>query len=148
MMMLKCLTFMKKKYREDDKGEAIRALHGVAKGMNDKDSVMEFVKVMLTESEQLVIGRRVLLAQMLLTGHSQSDIKDKLHISPNNLIRTRRWLEKQIPNYKELISSINDTQEKKQTSFGYMNPLSFKGLRRKKAGHFLLANISKDLIKN
>jgi len=145
--MLECLTSMNKKYRDADKEEAVRALHGVAKGMTDKDSVLEFVKVMLTESEQHVIGRRILLAQMLLTGHNHTEIKERLHISPNNFIRTRRWVEKQIPNYREVAKEVDKTQERKSGGFAYINPLTFTGMKRKSSKHFLLSNISDDLLK-
>lgn len=139
---------MNKKYRDHEKEAAIQALHGVAKGMTSEDGVLQFVNEMLTESEQLVIGRRVLIAQMLLTGHSQAEIKEKLHVSPNTFIRTRKWVEKQIPNYGEALKEAKraeESRQKKRGGFEYINPFSFTGMKKKYPMHFLLFNIADEL---
>ena len=137
-----------KKYREHEKDPAIEALRNMAKGMQEKDSVIKFIDELLTESEKLVLGRRVLIAQMLVTGHSQAEIREKLHVSPNTFIRTRKWLEKQIPNYGEALKEFEKNKpQKKARAFGYTNPLSFGGLKKKYSMHFLLFNIADGLFK-
>jgi uncharacterized protein YjcR len=102
----------------------------------------------MTESEKLVLGRRVLIAQMLVAGHTQAEIREKLHVSPNTFISTRKWLDKQIPNYKEALSDLEKAGGKKKAGgFGYGNPLSFGGLKKKNPAHFLLFNLSDSLFK-
>lgn len=137
-----------KKYRDHEKDLALKALRGMAEGMREKDAVITFVDELLTESEKLVLGRRVLIAQMLVTGHSQAEIREKLHVSPNTFTRTRKWLDKQIPNYGEALKDFEKNRpSKKLGGFGYGNPLSFGGLKKKYPAHFLLFNIVDELFK-
>lgn len=137
-----------KKYREHDKDAAIRALRNMAEGMREKDSVLTFIDGLMTESEKLVLGRRVLIAQMLVTGHTQAEIREKLHVSPNTFTSTRKWLDKQIPNYKEALGDLEKAgSQKKVGGFGYGNPLSFGGLKKKNPAHFLLFNMAEGLSK-
>lgn len=137
-----------KKYREHEKDPALRALHSMAEGMREKDSVITFIEEVLTESERLVLGRRILIAQMLVTGHSQASVREKLHVSPNTFTRTRKWLEELIPNHQETLKDFEKSKPGKKTgAFGYTNPLSFGGLKKKPSTHFLLFNIADELFK-
>lgn len=134
-----------KKYPDSAKQPALKALYGVAEGMKGEDAVVEFIENMLTENEQLIIGRRVLLTQMLLTGHSHTEIKEKLHISPNTFVRLRRWAKKQAPNYNEIVKYFKEERsgETKRRS-GFTFP--FGGAKKKTPTHFLLTNIASDLL--
>lgn len=137
-----------KKYREQERDPALKTLHDMAEGMKEKDSVTTFINEVLTESERLVLGRRILIAQMLVTGHSQAHIREKLHVSPNTFVRSRKWLNKQIPNYEEVTKELENSRLKKKTgAFGYTNPLSFGGLKKKPSTHFLLLKIPEELFK-
>lgn len=137
-----------KKYRDPEKDLALKALSAMAEGMHEKDAVTTFIYELLTESERLVLGRRVLIAQMLVTGHSQSEIREKLHVSPNTFTRTRKWLDKQIPNYGEAMKDFEKNRlGKKAGAFSYTNPLSFGGLKKRYSIHFLLFNLADELFK-
>lgn len=135
----------KKKYEGSDKDLAIKALRGITEGLAGEDGVNTFISELLTESEQFIIGRRILIAQMLIAGHSQIDIRDRLHISPNTMIRTRKWLEKRIPNYKEILET--EVSSKGGKRFDYMNALSFRTPKKKAPTHYLLCNIAEELKK-
>jgi Trp operon repressor len=129
----------------------LEALFSSAKEIHKNNSVEYFINTLLTESEQITIGRRILIAQMILAGKTQSEISYLLNVSPNTFTRTRKWLNKQIPNYNDALKeyqkehsakSSNPTKNKKI----YVDPVSFKGLRKKFPMHFLLFNIAEELI--
>lgn len=136
-----------KKYQASADVPAIEALHGVARGMTGEDAVTQFIDVMLTENEQLIIGRRVLLAQMLLTGHSHAEIREKLHISPNTFVRLRRWVKKLVPNHAEVLEQFKQEQAGRSKKRGLsINPFSFGSTKKKPPVHFLLLNIADEFL--
>ena len=129
----------------------LKALFSSAKRMQKDSPVEYFINTLLTESEQITIGRRILLPQMILAGKTQSEIRYILDVSPNTFTRTRKWLNKQIPNYgqaikeyeKEKLNKVSNLTKDKNT---YIDLLSFAGLRRKFPAHFLFFNIAEELL--
>ncbi|MAZ56647.1 hypothetical protein CL653_02560 [bacterium] len=116
----------------------------------DKDNSTEvLLKNLLTESEQLRIGRRLLISQMILAGRSQAEVSELLSVSPNTFARTRKWLDGEIPQYtnalKEYERSKKSPQRKRVPSdIGSLPDLDL--LRRKYPGHFLLLNLAEDIL--
>ena len=137
----------------------LQALEEAAKRMGGKCPALTLVEELLTESEKLTLGRRVLISQMMLAGMTQAEIREKLNVSPNTFTRTKKWLLGQIPNYdKALRVSIeaekarSDARQKKGTSRQkilnkqYAPAHTFRGMRQRYPMHFLLFNIAEELL--
>lgn len=122
------------------------ALDEAVSQFSDSDAVKTFVTHVLTESEQLVIGRRLLIAQRLLAGQTQFEIMNDLGVSPNTLTNTRRWLEGKVPEYGTVIrqtqQAARDRAQKRRKGrprpIAPIDPTSFAGLQQKYPLHFLL----------
>ena len=121
--------------------------------MNGKDAVTTFINTLLTESEKITIGRRILIAQMILAGKNQSEIIYKLGVSPNTFTRTRKWLDGQVPDYDQALKNFEKEAVAKKTKIVkqnrsriYTGSTSFASLRRKYPAHFLIFNIAEEIL--
>lgn len=142
-----------RKLSRQRQSEVLEVLHNTALGFKGKDPTLQFIQNLLTKDEQLIVGRRILIAQMILAGKTRADICAEIGISPNTFALTRTWVQQQITNY----DSARKTYEKKQAERAksrqkkkrnaYRDPLSFDGLRDRYPGHFLLFNIAAELFK-
>jgi len=130
----------------------LTALYESAKQFDGTQPVIGFIDELLTDSEKITIGRRILIAQMILAGSRQTEIREKLNVSPNTFTRTRKWLEGQIPKYGEVLEEYKKTaaahalRNRKRKKERY-DPLTFKGMRKKYPMHFLFFNLAEELHK-
>ena len=117
-----------------------------------KGSSFLFLQTILTESEQIMLGRRLLIMRMLLSGAPQNEIRLQLRVSPNMVGKINKWLIEQIPEYETVTKKVVSesraraalrTKPKRQ----YVDPLSFAALRKKYPLHFLLFNIAEEMIR-
>ena len=144
------------KIKAAEKDLILKALAESAKQMPGTYPALNFVNELLTESEKLVIGRRILIAHMLLAGETYFEIQNKLSVSPNTINLTRKWLEKQMPDYdlvtkteKSEADARSNKRKKKQSVVKkeYLDPLSFSGFRRRYPAHFLLFDLAETILK-
>lgn len=132
----------------------LTALYECAKKMNGEYPAIDFIDELLTESEKIKIGRRILIAQMILAGCHQTEIRRKLGVSPNTFTRTHKWLEGQIPEYDQAIRESNKIEgirvRKKEVILRrtkkHYDPLTFAGVRKKFPMHFLFFNLAEELL--
>ena len=106
-----------------------------------------FISNLMTERERLTIGRRVLIANLILSGYTRMEINQQLSVSPNTFAKIKRWLDEALPNFE----STNEIERvrlsvKVTKVMRRPNPLTFDALRKKYPMHFLLFNLSKELI--
>lgn len=89
----------------EHKAEALEALFATGRNFKGEDAVRNFIEYLLTESEQITIGRRLQIAALLQSGISQTEIRQRLGVSPSTFSRTRQWLEKEMPNYGDALKA-------------------------------------------
>lgn len=125
------------------------ALHGTAAKIYGAKGLSSFLNELLTESEQLTLGRRILISQMILAGRSRNEIRAELDVSPNTITTTRKWLLKQLPHYDDVLKAQKAEQGRVQDNKRkrYSAPYTFAAMKRKYPAHFLLFNIVDGLLK-
>lgn len=130
------------------------ALYASATEFSGKEPVVAFIDALLTENEKKVIGRRILIAQMILAGKTRMEISNVLGVSPNTIALTRKWLEAVMPRYSETLQEraaiaqakkVARTKTRKQYK-QYADPSTFRGLRQRYPMHFLLFNLAEELL--
>lgn len=124
---------------DQEQMETLDMLYTAAGSIQGRDATKAFLKDLLTPSERIMLGRRIWIARLLLQGHSQAYIADKLQVGPNTIWKVEKWLNGQMPGYAEAIKGLEkelktraDNRETEQ------NPFSFKALKKKYPLHFLL----------
>jgi Trp operon repressor len=137
---------MKRKPEElssEDRKQTIALLLAAAEDAFDKRNGGAFLTGLLTHSEQIMLGRRIWIARMLLEGKRYDQIGEKLHVGPNTIQRTELWLQGLLPNYEQILTakekSIKGEQLlKDRKREAARNPFGFTALKMKYPLHFLL----------
>ena len=79
-----------------DRKERIRMINEllfVISDLKSKNDIADFFLGILTQSEILMIARRLQIAKMLLNGDSYDYISKKLHVSHQTINRTQQWIQ-------------------------------------------------------
>lgn len=133
---------MKKKLDQLTKQEQVETLdmlYTAAGAVKGRESTKAFLKELLTPSERIMLGRRIWIARLLLSGHTQQDICELLEVGPNTVVKVEKWLKKQMPGYREAIKGLEKELQNRQDKIEItQNPFTFKALKKKYPLHFLL----------
>jgi uncharacterized protein YerC len=69
------------------------ALYTAAGSLKGRDAVKSFLRDLLTPSERVMLGRRIIIARMIIAGQSYDAIGEKLHVGRNTISKVYKWLE-------------------------------------------------------
>ncbi len=122
---------------EHERRATLDALYTAAGTVRGRAAMKLFLRDLLTESERLMLGRRILIARLLLTGKTDREVAQELRVGADTVWRVKRWLRDQIPGYEQAITDLEQeykTREKKRSAprFG-----TFAYLKKKYPLHFL-----------
>jgi uncharacterized protein YerC len=134
--MRKALTRVK----PPEETAVLDALYNVIRDFEDNKSMADFINKFLTKSERLVVGRRILIANLLLKGHTYFEINDKLNVSPNTIARVKIWLDSEFPDYEKILEK-ESSHGNKSKIYKRTEPFSLKHLKKKYPLHFLLLSL-------
>lgn len=127
---------------EQEKMETLDALYTAAGSISGRDATKAFLKELLTPSERIMLGRRIQIARMLLSGYSQATIGEALKVGPNTIWRVEKWLNGQMPGYKNAIKGLEKEMKKRNEKREIaQNPFGFTALKKKYPMHFLLFSL-------
>lgn len=137
---------MKIKPRKIDNRERMRyldALYTAISGLKSRDEIKNFLKDLLTESERVMVGRRILIAQKLLENKTYEKIVAEMHVGFDTIMRVHRWLEDESDGYEKAVDALKKELNRRTHKFKtrYIDPLSFAGLKKRYPLHFFLFNL-------
>ena len=142
---------MKLQPRKIDKNDKIKyldVLYTAVSSLSSKEEIKNFLKDLLTESERIMLGRRILIAQKLLEGQSYQQIMDEMKVGPDTIMRVHRWLEDDRGGYEKAIKELEKTFKSRITRrHDHFPATSFGQLKKKYPMHFFLFNLFDDLNK-
>jgi len=124
-------------------------LYTAVSSLSSREEVKKFLRDLLTESERIMMGRRIIIAQRLLEDKSYLEIKQELGVGMDTVIRVHRWLEDDIDGYEKVVKKLEKVFESRQEKRdkAYLDPFSFEGLKKRYPLHFFLFNLFDDLNK-
>lgn len=96
---------------------------------------------LLTRSEQITIGRRLLIAHGIIAGKTRAELTERLCVSPNTFAQVRRWVESEFSNY----DSAHKRQPETRGDNHWVPPYSYEHFKRVYPGHFLLFSLAEKL---
>ncbi len=131
------------------KKAALDTLFSTVAKLRQKDAAAVFIRQLLTEDEQETVGRRLLIAKMLLSGKTQAEVRAELGVSPNTFTRTRKWLTKEIPEYGAALAAHDREKKAKKPAKEWRErhqPFTLADLKRRYPAHFLLFNLADALM--
>jgi len=134
---------------EKERIKTLDALYTASGSLKGRDAVKRFLRDLLTESERIMLGRRILIAQKLLRGAGYREIARSLGVGRDTVEKVRHWLEDQMPGFEEAIKGMEKEYRQRKTRAEIAHgPFSFAALKRKYPLHFLLSNIVDELSKH
>lgn len=131
---------MKKRLHELSEQERIRtldSLYTAAASVKGRAAVKSFLRDLLTESERVMLGRRILIARLLILGETCDTIRERTGAGYATIERIRRWLADQVPGYENAIRAMEEEFGKRNFREKYAKSLLFR-LKKKYPLHFLL----------
>ena len=131
---------MKKKMDELSEKERIAtldALYTAAGTVRGRAAMKIFLRDLLTESERIMLGRRILIARLLLQDETAEAIRQRTGAAYTTIERIRRWLKDQIPGYETAIAAMEEEFGKRDFKKKYAKSMLFR-FKKRYPLHFLL----------
>lgn len=95
-----------------------------------------FLRDLLSESERIMLGRRLIIARRILNGAGYEEIQAELKVGKTTIAKVHRWLTDQMPGYEQALKGME--HEYKKRSVRAESKALFTNFRRKYPLHFLL----------
>lgn len=89
-----------------EKEQLLDNLFEAIKHLKSKQDIVDFFRDLLTESEAIMLARRVQIAQMILDNKSFYDIKTELGASFDTINSVKRFVEYGSDGYKKVIERL------------------------------------------
>ena len=126
-----------KELSEEQRIETLDALYTAAGTVRGRDAMKLFLRDLLTESERIMLGRRIIIARKLIAGTVCDDIATEMRVGYDTIYRIQRWLDDQLPGYEKVIAELEKELDKRQAKKLYATSAIVR-LKKKYPLHFLL----------
>ena len=73
---------------------------------NNQQAAGNFIDILLTKTEKLMIGKRIAIALMLVKGRTPLEIDEKLKVALPTIYTVKTWLEEKGAEYQSLLKKI------------------------------------------
>ena len=127
--------------KDSERIETLDALYTAASALRGRKSVKLFLRDLLTPSERIMLGRRIIIARRLLAGEGPTSIAAEMKVGYDTIYRVERWLHDQMPGYEQAIKGMEKEFEKRQKTRDekklYATSALYR-LKKKYPLHFLL----------
>lgn len=138
-------------WKAKEKKLALSTLNKAARQFADDNGIELFINNVLTEGERVTIGRRLVVAQMILAGKTYFEVCEKFSISPNTFSNIRKWIHREMPNYNEVLEQHRRLEEERAKNrqkrhYEPTKPFGLADLSRRYPGHFLLFNLAGEIV--
>lgn len=100
-----------KDLKKQDRIEILDALYTAAASMKGRKDMKLFLRDVLTESERIMIGRRILIARMLIEGCTHRYIAEGLRVGLDTVSRIDRWLQDEFPGLEKAIDGLRKEKD-------------------------------------
>lgn len=113
--------------------------------LETREEVKNFFKDLLSETEAVMLARRIQIAKYLLQGFGYEEIREKLEVGHATIAQVHRWLQGGFGGYQSLVPRLEKEIKRRLTvrskNIEAMTPFSSEWLKKRYPLHFLLANI-------
>ncbi len=113
------------------------ALYTAASAVCGRGAVKLFLRDLLTPSERIMLGRRVIIARMLIADTSYAEIGRRLQVSSKTVGKVHHWLKDQFPGFEQAVAGMEQEFKKRNERRLYATS-AFYRLKKKYPLHFLL----------
>lgn len=130
---------------KNEKNKLLNELWSLVTLLETKEEIENFFRDLLSETEAVMLARRIRIARLLLEGKSYEDIRNIMNASHITIAGIHRWLQGRDQGYALMLPRLKkelELQRKaKEREFRQKQPFTFEWLRRRYPLHFLLFNL-------
>jgi uncharacterized protein YerC len=116
--------------------ETLDTLYTAAGTVRGRSAMKLFLRDLLTESERIMLGRRIIIARKLIAGNTHREIAASMRVGKDTIWRVQRWLYDQLPGYEQAVAELEKEFEKRKFKIQYAKSALFR-LKKKYPAHFL-----------
>ena len=130
-----------KQLTNEERTRTFNALHTATGSIKDPIAMKAFLRNLLTESEHIMLGRRILLAREILSGKTYDEIVIEYKVGKDTILRIKKWLDDQLPGYEAIIHEperMSETSKKGGIDKKLHATSGLYRLKKKYPLHFLL----------
>lgn len=121
-----------------EKFQAVDSLFDVISKLKTKQEIVDFFLGLFTQSESLMMARRIQIARMLLDDKSYEEIQKKLKVGTQTIHATYIWLHDGDEKYTTWLKNrVTKIEDKKKTKKG----LTYESLLDKYPYHRFIKNL-------
>ncbi len=129
-----------RKISDEERIKYLDTLYTTISSLKSKEEIKNLLKDLLTESERIMIGRRILIAQYLLKDYSYAQIIAELKVGPDTIMRVHRWLDDEVKGYERAVQELEKTMLTRKNS----KTLTPPSIGKKYPARHLLMNLLKN----
>ncbi len=110
--------------------EILDTLYTTAGGVRGRDAMKLFLRDLLTPSERIMLGRRIMIARRLIAGNRYDDIEVDMKVGRDTIGRVQRWLNDQLPGYEQAVAKLEKELDKRYFGTRYKRPSLLDWLKK------------------
>jgi uncharacterized protein YerC len=95
-----------KNLSEESRIQTLDALYTAAGTVRGRAAMKVFLRDLLTESERIMLGRRILIARKLIGGETYDEIATELSVGNTTIRKVDRWLQDEFPGYEAAVHAM------------------------------------------
>jgi uncharacterized protein YerC len=126
-----------KQLSDKQRSETLDTLYTAAGTIRGRDAMKLFLRDLLTESERIMLGRRIMIARKLISGDTHREIERNMGVGKDTVWKVQRWLHDQLPGYEQAIKELEIEFKKREFKKQYSTSAFFR-LKQKYPAHYLL----------
>lgn len=96
-----------------DRNKLLNEFYSLVISLKSREQVINFFKDLFTPSEAVMFARRIQIAKMLLSGSSYEEIRKKLKVGVDTIVRVQRWLKDGFGGYIKALEKVITKEETK-----------------------------------
>jgi len=108
------------------------------------EEIRNFLKDLLSETEAVMLARRLKIAQLIYQGKSYDQIQKLMKASPGTIASVHSWLDGGFGGYlkgiQKLRQELGRQEALSEKKIRAQDPLSWEGIKKKYPMHFMLFN--------
>ncbi len=86
--------------------EVLDTLYTAAGTVRGRDSMKLFLRDLLTPSERIMLGRRIMIARQLIAGKRYDDIEADMKVGRDTIGRVQKWLNDESEGYEKAVTKL------------------------------------------
>lgn len=139
------------KLKKETREKFLDILYAALDQAKSKNEVKSFINDILTESEKIMLGRRILIAKRLLERQSYLQIVKEIGVGFDTIFTVKRWLGGRHQGYKKVVEKFDRIIRTKKPKSGFRDYYPTSGLaeiKRRYKSYYWLSNLLDEVNKD